>query len=451
MLDDFKQNNNNKTIYGGRSRFLCILLGICSTSIHHVFTANPRLDTLYEWSQLEFDYQSDFDRQTDIALKTFIPGKPAPIDTDVYYSRDNGHNKIFITIPRFQPGIPVTLGTVSGKMYNGNPVITPYPSWDWHRNPEACSPNRMVSVYRIMVDKCDRLWVLDTGRFLETQTCPPQILAFDLVTNKIVHRYEIPSSLLESRSILVTPVVDVREKCSETFVYIADCQTFSIIVHDVKEGTFWKATDKTMYPYPNYGTFNIKGDSFDLMDGVLGMTLSPYVPGKDRKLYYHAMSSPTENWVFTSDLRNRTRFMHDPESSPEVFHTYRGERRTQSAAEAMDANGIMYYGLMSDVKIGCWNSDGDYGSRNYNDVIASDSVTLQFASGMKVVKNRKHFEELWILTSRFQKIATDSLDLRDKNFRILVGKVSDHVFGTVCEKKPSGGQHGGGTYGMIRP
>lgn len=103
---------------------------------------------------------------------------------------------------------------------------------------------------------------MDTGRLLEEQVCPPQILAFDLRTNELLHRYEIPKNQLESRSILVTPIVDVRGsngKCKNTFVYVADCQTYSIIVYDVQRCTSWKITDKTMYPYPNYGTFDILG------------------------------------------------------------------------------------------------------------------------------------------------------------------------------------------------
>ncbi|XP_018570749.1 major royal jelly protein 3 isoform X2 [Anoplophora glabripennis] len=433
-----------------KGKFLCLFLGVCTVPFQQGFAAKPSLDTVYQWSQLEFDYESQYDRQADIDLKIFIPGRPAPIDTDVYYSEDNRQNKIFITIPRFQPGIPVTLGTVSSKMYKGNPVITPYPSWKWHRSPQSCGAERIVSVYRVLVDECDRLWVLDTGKLLEEQTCPPQILAFDLKTNKLVHRSDIPSSVREPRSLVVTPIVDIRNKqCADAFVYIADCQTYSIIVHDVKTGAFWQATDKTMYPYPTYGTFNIKGDSFDLMDGVLGMSLEQYNPSGDRRLFYHALSSPTENYIYTSHLRNQSLFMHDPTSSPHLFYTYRGERRTQSAAEAIDKNGVMFFGLMSDVKIACWNSKGEYGDRLYSDIVASDPVTLQFASGVKVVKNRKGIQELWILTSRFQKVAADTLSTSEVNFRILAGKVDDILYGTNCKGKKHNGGVGGGGYGLI--
>lgn len=62
------------------------------------------------------------------------------------------------------------------------------------------------------------------------------------------------------------------------------------------------------------------GDSFDLMDGILGMALTAYVPGEDRKLYYHAMSSPSENWVMTSLLRNESLFQDNPSAQPQIFH-----------------------------------------------------------------------------------------------------------------------------------
>lgn len=127
---------------------------------------------------------------------------------------------------------------------------------------------------------------------------------------------------MEPRSILVTPMVDIRNgQCTgDTYVYVADAQAFSIIVHDTTKGTSWRIIDKSFYPYPNYGTFTILGDSFELMDGVLGMALAPVEPSGDRKLFYHSLSSATENWVWTSYLQNATRFADNPSSSPEIFH-----------------------------------------------------------------------------------------------------------------------------------
>nr|XP_023012025.1 major royal jelly protein 3-like [Leptinotarsa decemlineata] len=426
--------------YTPGSKFICLLLGVCSIVVRSSLAANEDLKVIFQWSQVEFDYPSESIRQDDIDSGNFMPGNAVTIDVDIYYPGDNGTSKVFIAMPKFQPGVPVALGTVTNKVRNGNPIIAPYPSWDWHTEPTKCKTDRIVSVFRVMIDECDRLWVLDTGRVLDEMKCPPQLLAFDLKTNALLHRYEIPSSQIESRSILVTPVVEIIDKsnqCHNTFVYLADCQTYSIIVYDLQRQTSWRVTDKTMYPYPSYGTYNIKGDSFDLMDGILGMSLSPALSEGGRKLFYHAMSSGTENWVYTSDLRNETRFREDPSSSPGIFTTYRKSRGTQSGGEAFNKDGILFYGLMSDVKIACFNARGEYGYYKSTDIVADDPVTLQFVSGIKVIVNRKGEEELFVLTSRFQRVATGTLNSSEINFRILTGGVDKLLAGTRCRSQLS--------------
>ncbi|KAK9680925.1 Major royal jelly protein [Popillia japonica] len=425
------------------NKFLCLVMGFC---VSGAFGAT-KFKKVFEFNELDFDYPTEASRQHDIDTKVFIPGVPAPIDMDVYYAPDKKHTT-FVTIPRFQAGIPVTLGSVLTTS-TGKNIIQPFPSWKWHRDPEHCRRDRLVSVYRIKIDNCGRLWVLDTGRHLDKKVCDMQILAFDLATNQLIHKYTIPDDLLEPRSILVTPIIDIRENCSDVFVYVADCQTFSIIVYDVMNDRAWRASDKTMYPYPNYGTYRIQGEQFDLMDGVLGMDLSPYHPGQDRKLFYHAMSSATENWALTSDLKNEDYFKHDPSAHPELFHTYKGYRQSQSAAEAIDRNGIAFFGQMTETTISCWNTATEYGPSNI-DVIEYNPQTLQFASGVKVIDNPRGHQELWVLTSRFQKVATGTLSPNEVNFRIQAIRVEDAVAGTRCKAIRHQPGSGGGQSGRYK-
>ncbi|CAG9773981.1 unnamed protein product [Ceutorhynchus assimilis] len=435
-----------------RTQWLCFVLGICTTTIPApIQSASPNLRLISQWNQLEFDYATLQDRQHDIDIGLFTPGTIAPIDVDVFYSPNSSNNEVFVTIPRFVEGIPATLGTVTSKQSDGNPVIKPYPNWSWHRRSEECHRDRIVSVFRVKVDECGRLWVLDTGKIGEKQLCSPQLLAFDLNTNQLVHRHEFPADILPIQHLLVTPEVDVRDPnsgCRDTFVYSADVVGFSLLVHDVANGRSWRVQDKTFYPYPNYGTYNIAGESFELMDGILGLSLSPHIPGDDRVLFYHAMSSPTENYVYTSYLRNRTIFEHDPSAAPQIFQTFPNQRTTQVASEAIDKDGVMFFGLMKDFQIACWNARTDYGPKNF-DIVASDPITLQFPSGIKIIRNKRGQQELWILTSRFQKVATGSLNSREPNFRIQAGNVEDLLYGTKCRpKQQHHNQVGGGGYGL---
>lgn len=57
--------------------------------------------------------------------------------------------------------------------------------------------------------------------------------------------------------------------------YIADVTSFSVLVFDLQNDRSWRVQNKLFFPCPTYGTHTIQGDTFDLMDGVFGMALSP--------------------------------------------------------------------------------------------------------------------------------------------------------------------------------
>ncbi|XP_012284346.1 protein yellow [Orussus abietinus] len=415
-----------------RIRQILALLLVCGSLAVSRSFEREKLRGVYSWKILEFDFPSERARDAAIRQERFIPGAPVPIDVDVYY---NGKQKgsVFVTIPRFQKGVPVTLGYVTDKTRDGNPVIAPYPDWDWHglRNCDG-----ITSVYRIQVDSCGRLWVLDTGKLEERQLCRPQLLAFSLSTNRLLKRYKFPDRLFKADSLFVTPVVDVRsheDKCRETFVYVADVTGFSLLVYDAQRDESWKIKNKLFYPYPPHGTFHIKNETFDLMDGILGLALGPVRADGDRVLHFHSLASATEARVLTSVIRNRTLFEDDPEAVPRAFEAFEEERSSQSAAQAMDRNGVLFFGLMSDLAIGCWNSrDCSYRADNIEKVVV-DSDTLQFPSGLKIITEGSGRQELWVLTSSFQRYMSGSLSANETNFRIQAGYTDELVRGTRCD------------------
>ncbi|CAH0750872.1 unnamed protein product [Diatraea saccharalis] len=302
----------------------------------------------------------------------------------------------------------------------------------------------MTSVFRTAIDECNRLWVMDAGKIGDIQYCPPQLLAFDLDTDTLLYRHVVNASSYIATSLFITPVVDVRGSgpgdCGDTFVYVADVSGFGILVVDVANDRSWRVTHRLMFPFPNHGTFTIEGESFDLMDGVLGMALSPYRPGRDRYLYFHALASVTENVVRTKVLRNDS-FIENPNAEPKSINAFPDERPNQAAAEAMDRNGILYFGLMEPPSIWCWNSASEFKRRNFHQ-LAVNRETLQFASGVKVINNLKGEQELWVLTSSFQRVMTGSLDNSRVNYRIHAEKINNLLANSPCANVPKGQNHG---------
>lgn len=89
----------------------------------------------------------------------------------------------------------------------------PYPSWEANKVPkedcgeEGCKlkdNSTIISTFRIQADKCDRLWVLDTGLAdilgEGKQVTDNAIVIFDLKTDKLVRRFAIPKSQVKEDS-----------------------------------------------------------------------------------------------------------------------------------------------------------------------------------------------------------------------------------------------------------
>lgn len=140
--------------------------------------------------------------------------------------------------------------------------------------------------------------------------CPPQILVFNLSNDKLLHRIKIPKRVLQDTSILVNILVNVKDpppqKCTDTQVYIADVASYHIIVYDFKEKRTWRTANKLYYPSPTYGTFTIQGESFDLMDGILGMAVSPLHYLSQQQLFFHPLAQSKEMMVPLPILENYT-------------------------------------------------------------------------------------------------------------------------------------------------
>lgn len=103
------------------------------------------LKLVAEWSSLDYVFPRPDIRQTAIQNGLFIQGNGVPIDVDVDY-QNQFPSRIFVTIPRFTNGIPVTLGYVAGP---GN-LIQPYPLYSWHSS-HGRDCDGITSVFRIAV------------------------------------------------------------------------------------------------------------------------------------------------------------------------------------------------------------------------------------------------------------------------------------------------------------
>lgn len=179
-----------------------VLLAFISTN-ECLCQTNP-LVLAYSWRNLTYSFPTPQDERNAIKEKKFIVGNAVPIDVDVYYPK-TGNFRVFVTFPRFAPGTPITLATVTAPLGTEGAAIKAYPSYD-AQNAHGADCDKITSVFRIAIDLCDRLWVLDSGKIGDNVMCPPQLLSYSLLTDKLLTRYKFPQNTYKTGSILLTPV-----------------------------------------------------------------------------------------------------------------------------------------------------------------------------------------------------------------------------------------------------
>ncbi|XP_036323756.1 protein yellow-like [Rhagoletis pomonella] len=390
-----------------------ILLILALTPQAIIGVEERSLEVVYEWKQLVYGFPTEQDRQDALANGTLVEGTGVPIDVAPTSSR------VFITIPRFEPGVPYTLATVSNTTEDDGPVVEPYPSYSWH-NANGGDCNRITSAWRVAITECNQMFVIDSGEVGTTQYCPPQLLIFDLNNDTLLHRYKFDESLYTpSASLFITPLVVVDDppptgSCQSYHVYFADVRYHGLVVYDSASDSAWRAENRFMYPHPEHGIHTIANESFQLMDGMFALSAD------DSQLYFHPLASGSEYAISLSALNNRTIWDADADSIPDEFQLI-ANRSSGCGAEAIDSQSNLYCVSFNPIALSLLPLKNDAVSEI---AVSVEESLLEFVSGIKVF-NGTGEEELWMNSNRFQKFMAGTMSASEVNYRIVKRQVDD--------------------------
>ncbi|PZC86389.1 hypothetical protein B5X24_HaOG209108 [Helicoverpa armigera] len=422
-----RSKNNDRARAAGVTLWLT-MLGVMSAQSVPADNDTPPFSTLYKWKHVDFEFPTPRHRRHALATGKFVPANVLPLGLEVW------GNRVWVTVPAWRRGVPATLATLPRQGGIASPQLRPYPDWSFHRafgDMQNCSG--LTSVFRIHADPCGRLWVLDSGQIDSQdnpkQLCPPSIVVFNLQTDKLIARYNIPKQFVLEDSLFSNIIIDTRmEDCSDLHVYITDTWRFGLLVFRERDVRFWRFSNPLFFPDPLASNFTLHGLNFQWTDGIFGLALSPIDPYEERILFFHAMSSYREFYVPTSVLRDPLRV----DNSSTEFNIA-GESRGlngQSSASAIDRRGVMFYGLVTRDSVGCWDTTKPY-KRRTNGIVASNSETLIFPNDIKIDQDAR--QSLWVITNRLPMFQAGPLDSDDYNYRILYADTTEAVRGTVCD------------------
>ncbi|CAH0719376.1 unnamed protein product, partial [Brenthis ino] len=404
-------------------RILFLTVFLAANGSQSSYFQRKAIGTLYRWKQIDFAFPTPQHRQRAIQTGQFNQINVIPLGIERW------RNRVFVSTPRWKKGVPATLSSLPVTAQEESPLLTPFPSWDWH-NADNCTG--FTSIYRMSIDHCGVMWVLDSGQVeaFETprQLCPPTLFAISLDTDTVLGRFPIPSEYVLQNSLITNLVVDSRDaQCRDLHVYIADAWRFGLIVFRDSDASFWRFNHFTFYPEPLLSNYTLHGLNYQWSDGLFGMSLGQYHLG-DRPLYYHAMSSSLEFVVNTSVIRDPSR-VNNAVDEFKLLGESRG-LNGQVSAVAIDRNGVMFFNLISQDSVGCWDTRKPYKIENLR-IVAQNNNTLVFPNDLRIDNEVQQL--IWIITNRLPMYQFNLIDPNDFNYRVMYIDPKTAIEGTICQ------------------
>lgn len=246
------------------------------------------------------------------------------------------HRIFFSFHPEADPDIKVA------ELVNGKPV--PFPNDDFQQ--ERSEEPFFNTVLSMRVDSENQLWTLDHGYFGIGQ---PRLLAFNIRSRQVTHRYDFPSDIAGFGSFLNDFQIDPSGKT----IYIADTGAPvpviggapAIIIYDIENKTARRVLENHESVTASSLTLRIGEDDFELL-GLFSIYIAVDSIALDRSgqwLYYAAVNSEKL-------YRIKTEHLIDPSLSEEAL---------SSLVEPF-ADKTMSDGLTTDVEENIYISDMEH-------------------------------------------------------------------------------------------
>jgi len=211
------------------------------------------------------------------------------------------------------------------------------------------------------IDNRGRMWLLDVGRLyffsndpkMARNDAPPRLVIYDLHAIKVLHTFVFPNEIADYKSSWLN---DLAVDSTRGVAYITDTSgDGGLIVYDWKTNRARRFTGPSTKSEKGISTgapFHIAGVDYDIDGPSDGVALSPqldtvyYCPVRGKTLY-SLPARGLRNFALTNDQLNSQ-------------VTKIAVKTSQTDGMAMDSNGVLYYGLLSQAALGMWDTSKPY-------------------------------------------------------------------------------------------
>jgi hypothetical protein len=114
----------------------------------------------------------------------------------------------------------------------------------------------IVSTFRVRADRCNRLWVLDTGLTdilgNPEQQASPALIVYDLTSDRMLRKHEIPADQRTADSLFANIAVE-DYSCEDSYAYLGDLGGPGLVVYSWSLHKSWLVKHHSFHPDPMVG------------------------------------------------------------------------------------------------------------------------------------------------------------------------------------------------------
>ncbi|XP_033186547.2 dopaminechrome tautomerase [Bombus vancouverensis nearcticus] len=380
-----------------------LLLLVTMTTCHEPF------QVVFQWNTIDVIWPSEEKQNYATEHGDYIPANNFIAGIKFW------KGKMYLTVPRWKSGVPVTLGVTSATVVNGNtaPKLEAFPNWDMQ---EVGDCNAFQLVQSMEIDPKGRMWVLDSGKMsplsVEVKiTCPPRLVILDLENNgEILRIYEFPPQVARHGTAHLNDIVLDHEDGGMAYITDSDREDPGIIVYSLSNNTSWKVRHDSMKAKPEAVRFMVSKNLINMPISVDGIALSP-ASVEDRQVYYSPLSSFHLYSIPTSVLKSNL-------SNVDEHVKELGKKISQTDGMMMSAKGALYFGLLADDAVAMWDTKQSFttGQR----VISRDHERMQWPDTFAFDENGNFY----CVTNSLQNILTNRVNTSVPNYRVVRAKTA---------------------------
>ncbi|KAK3609771.1 hypothetical protein CHS0354_022632 [Potamilus streckersoni] len=382
--------------------------------------SNPQIDkTLGYRSRGELEYQMtkiDYDWPDEKIRQDFINNNSYIAVNNIISGIKVWRRKIFVTVPRWRPGVPSSLNRLVSFYGRGQstPHLTPFPSWEANRIGK-CSALQYVQSMEIDPNT-NYMWVIDTGRldiFTENprNLCPAKLVIFDLQTEQEIDRYVFPNNVVSGSSNFLNDIVLDYVNGSVAYAYMTDTYDSKLIVFDYINRESYFISHASMLADEEGRSLTINGLTTKISSNINGIAIA----SNFQYVYFTSVASFNTYQVPTSLLRNKSSNAQDIDASIRNI----GRRKSQTSGLAYSSKDKMYFTSLTTNAVFQWDARLDaisaggfrYATLQSVRQVARNDTKMVFVDSFCIDENG----DLWFTANRLHEYLLNTIDISRRN------------------------------------